>query len=96
MQLRDNKQISNNTLVELAEIVLKNNIFEFDEKTFRQVHGTAVGTRFAPLYAILFMADLEEKIVSAFKKKPVIWWRYIDDIFFNWEHGEEYLDKFLN
>ena len=26
----------------------------------------------------------------------MIWWRYIDDIFFVWEHGEESLEKFLN
>ena len=34
LELRDNKQISSDTLIELAEIVLKNNIFEFDEKKF--------------------------------------------------------------
>ena len=36
LELRDNKQISSDTLIELAETVLKNNIFEFNEKTFRQ------------------------------------------------------------
>ena len=61
LELRDNKQISSDTLTELAEIVLKYNIFEFDEKTFKQVRGTAIGTNFAPPYAILFMADLEAK-----------------------------------
>ena len=96
MELRDNKQILSNTLLELAEIVLKNNIFQFDEKTFKQVRGTAIGTKFAPPYAILFMADLQEKILSASEKKPMIWWRYIDDIFFIWEHGEESLEKFIN
>ena len=96
MELRDNKHISSDTFIELAEIVLKNNIFEFDEKTFKQVRGTAIGTKFAPPYAILFMADLEEKILNAFEEKPMIWWRYIDDIFFIWEHGEESLEKFLN
>ena len=80
-ELRDNIQISSDTLIELAEIVLKNNFFEFDQKTFKQVRGTAIRTRFAPPYAILFMADLEEKILNAFEQKPMIWWRYIDDIF---------------
>ena len=73
MELRDSKQISSDTLIELAKIVLKNKIFEFDEKTFRQVRGTAIGAKFAPPYAILFMADLEEKTLSAFEKKPMIW-----------------------
>ena len=81
-ELRDNKQISSDTLVERPEIVLKNNIFQFDEKTFKQVCGTAIGTKFARPYTIFFMADLEEKILHASEKKPMIWWRYIDDIFF--------------
>ena len=95
LETRDNKQISSDTLTELAEVVLKNNIFEFDEKTFKQKRGTAIGTKFAPPYAILFMADFEEKMLESFEKKPMIWWRYIDDIFFIWEHGEESLKVFI-
>ena len=45
---------------------------------------------------LLFMDDLEEQIISAFEEKPMIWWRYIDNIFFIWEHGEESLEKFLS
>ena len=26
----------------------------------------------------------------------MIWWRYIDDIYYIWEHGEESLETFLN
>ena len=96
LELRDNKKISSDTLIELADIVLKNIFFEFDQKSFKQVRGTAIGTKFAPPYAILFMADLEEKILNAFEEKPMIWWRYIDDIFFVWKHGEESLEKFIN
>ena len=61
------------TLIELAEIVLKNNNFKFDEITFKQLRGNAIGTKFAPSYAFLFMADLEEKILNAFEEKPMIW-----------------------
>ena len=42
------------------------------------------------------MADLEDKILSAFEEKPMMRWRYIDDIFFIWEYGDESLEKFLN
>ena len=52
--------------------MLKNNIFEFDGKTFKQVRGTAIGTKFAPLYDFLFMGDLELKIINAFEEKPMI------------------------
>ena len=41
------------------------------------------------------MADFEEKMSESFKKKPIIWWMYIDDTFFIWEHGEEYLTVFI-
>ena len=50
-------------------IYQNNNIFESDTKTFREVRGTAIGTKFAPQYAILFMVYLEEKILSAFEEK---------------------------
>ena len=95
LETRDNKQISSDTLTELAKVVLKNNIFEFDEETFKQNPGTAIGTKFASPYSILFMADFEEKILESFEKKPMIWWRYIDDIFFIWEHGAESLKVFI-
>ena len=36
LETKDNKQISSDTLAELAGVVLKNKIFEFDEKTFKQ------------------------------------------------------------
>ena len=52
------------TLIELAELVLKNNIFEFSDKTWKQIRGTASGTKFAPSYARHFMAALEEKILK--------------------------------
>ena len=81
-ELRDNKQISSDTLIELAEIVLKSNIFEFDEKSFKQVRRTEVGIKFTPLYVILFMADLEEKLLNAFGEKPMIWGRYKDIFLF--------------
>ena len=74
METRDNKQIS--YVLErsvLAEVVLKNNILEFDGKTFKQKRGTVIGTKFAPPYAIPFMTDFEEKILESFGKKPMIW-----------------------
>ena len=58
------KKVTTETLVELSEIVLKNNIFQFNEKTLKQLRGTAIGTKFAPSYGILFMADLEERILK--------------------------------
>ena len=78
MDSRIDKQVTADTLIELLELVLKNNIFEFFDKTYKQIRGTAIGTKFAPPYAVLFMAALEEKILNKVKKKPNVWWRYVD------------------
>ena len=67
--------VSTDTLVELAELILKNNIFNFNEKTLNQKRSTAIGTKFAPPYSILFMAELEEKIIEIVDNKPYLWWR---------------------
>ena len=69
LETRENKQILSDTLPELAEIVFKNNIFKFNEKTFKQKHGTAIATDFVPPYAILYMVDLKEKLLEIFGKK---------------------------
>ena len=66
---RDKKDVSTDTLVELAELVLKNSIFNFNKRTLKQKRGTTA--------------------------KPYLWWRYIVDIFFILEHGEEKLRDFV-
>ena len=44
LDLRHEKDVNISILVELAEVVLKNNIFIFKEKTLKQNRGTAIGT----------------------------------------------------
>ena len=70
MDSRVDTQVTTNTLIELAKLVLKNNIFEFSDKTYKQICGTAITAKFAPPYAILFMAASEVKILSKIRKKP--------------------------
>ena len=50
----------------------------------------------APPYAIIFVGDLEERFQQNCSFKPLVWWRYIDDIFLLWHHGEEKLKEFLD
>ena len=95
LEKREDKSISTESLVVLAECVLKNNVFEHNSRFFRQIQGTAIGTKMAPPYAILFMSNLEETFLATSPYKPFIWWRFIDDIFMIWQHGEEKLKEFL-
>ena len=42
------------------------------------------------------MAVLEEEILESIIKKLWMWWRYIDDIFMIWYHGENQLKQFID
>ena len=95
LETREDKSISTETLLELCELVLKNNIFEHNGRIFKQKRGTAIGTKLAPPYAILFMDSLETGFLESSQLKPLVWWRYIDDIFLIWQHGEDSLKEFL-
>ena len=59
---RLDKQVRADTLTEIAELLLKNKIFEFSDKTYKEICGTTIDRRFAPPNAVLFTAASEEKI----------------------------------
>lgn len=83
-------------LVRLAEIVLRYNHFTFNGKFYTQISGTAMGTRFAPSYAIIFMHFFENELLSTAPNRPLCWFRFIDDIFFIWTHGIVALQEFMD
>ena len=62
---------------------------------FKQLQGTAIGNKFTPPYAILFMGYLEDKILNSFVEKPLVLWHYLDDVFMIWQHGEEKFKEFF-
>ena len=95
LEQRSDKKVSSTDLVNMAEFVLKNNYFEFDTKVHQQISGTAIGTKFAPPYACIFMDKVENEFLETQTIKPLVWLRYIDDIFFIWNESEEKLETFL-
>ena len=86
---------SNESLVELLRMVLTKNNFQFNGTNYLQIGGTAMGTKVAPSLANLFMEKLEKEMTQSYYLKPKIWYRYIDDIFYIWEHGEDELEKWI-
>ena len=51
--------------------------------------------KMAPSYANLFMGKFEENALADASHSPLIWWRFIDDIFLLWTHGEDLLNSFI-
>ena len=79
---REEKKISTEDLVKMAEFVLKNNYFEFNGQVKHQISGTAIGTKFPPTYACIFRDEIETKFLQTQEFQPLAWFSYIDDIFF--------------
>lgn len=79
---------SDEHILKLLELGLKNNDFVFNDEFFLQISGTAMGKKFAPSYANIFMANWEEEALEKCYQKPTMYLRYLDDIFLIWDHGE--------
>ena len=97
------KRFSKEFILESIKVILENNNFYFNDIMFNQVRGTAIGTKFAPTYATLVLAYLEEMLYSQteieFDKELADyikdnWKRFLDDCFILWSKGEENLKKF--
>ena len=81
----NNPPIPTNYIKEMLRLIRKENFFQFNRKNQLKIHGTAMGTKMAVAFANIFMADLETQIRSKSIMKPMIWKRYIDDIFSFWD-----------
>ena len=69
--------------------------FEFNDRFRKQKEGTAIGIKYAPPYAIIFMTALGKEILESLLKKTWLRWRYIDDIFMICHRGENKLNNLL-
>ena len=99
LEQRNNKKIPSKILKSLILLVLKCNVFRFGSVFYEQIMGTCMGTPMAPNYPNLFMDKFENEMIESYRQKtglsPLVWYRYIDDIFFVWLHGSEQLDDFI-
>ena len=84
----------NLSIIRLLEMVLKKNNFQFNGNNYLQVGGTAIGTKAAPSFAIIYMGSFEDEYVYTYHLQPLLFIRYIDDIFMLWQHGIDELEIF--
>ena len=55
-----------------------------------------MGTRKAPNFSDDFLAEFEDLFVYPYEDQPLLWVRFLDDIFCIWTAGRAKLDKFFN
>ncbi|KAJ1188079.1 hypothetical protein NDU88_004844 [Pleurodeles waltl] len=76
-------------LLDLTRLVLENNVFLHDGRWYRQCQGVAMGAKFSPSYANLYMGQFEKKHLWSncppdLTEHILYWGRYIDDILAIW------------
>ena len=83
-------------LLELLELNLTQNDFEFNNKYYLQIKGTAMGKRFAPSFANIYMSLWEHTALHKCRQQPSHYYRFLDDIFGIWPYSEEDFKEFIN
>ena len=84
MRVNNYGEYKRTTVLEFMKLVFTCNNLTFQGNHYIQQTGTAMGTRMAPTYANLYMGLLEEQLLEQTTLKPLVWFRFIDDIFFLW------------
>ena len=96
LQHSDPLPFSKITTKRLLNFVLKENYFSFNQTIYHQITGVAMGTPIAPTLACFFMHHIETSFFATQQLLPLIYKRYIDDIFLVWTHGPDTFQTFFN
>jgi hypothetical protein len=83
-------------VLETGPVCLGTRYFQLDEKFFQQKDGMAMGSSLSPIVSNIFMGHFEKLALDSAQYKPLLWLRYIEDIFVVWPHGSERLQNSLN
>jgi hypothetical protein len=76
-------------------ITLTRNDFLFDSSFFLQTSGCAVGRKYSPAYADIHLADWEHNALLKCPIRPLMYFRYFDDIFGLWDKSEREFLHFI-
>ena len=95
LEERSEGSIPTDELLEIIELVLDNNNFQLgDNKNYVQTDGIAIGSRLGRNFACTYMGAWENELLTRANFRPLKWYRFIDDIWGIWTHGEEALRDF--
>jgi len=81
-------------ILKLLEITLKGNDFAFNNEFYLQTCGTAMGKKYAPALANIYLQYFDFMAMNGFRIKPSFYKRYLDDIIMIWPGTTEDLKEY--
>ena len=96
LEIRQVQSPPTDCLLEAVELCSLNNNSQFGNLNFLQCMGTAKGPKNACSYADLVMGEIDELAKNRHEIKPMLLWRYRDDIVDIWVHGLPKLLEFTD
>ncbi|CAF4227569.1 unnamed protein product, partial [Rotaria sordida] len=88
--------LSINTIIRLACLVLDTNCFVFDNKYYKQIRGGAMGSPFTMTLANIYMYEWEQSLIQHQQIRNELYGRYIDDIFMTSNESIENIKALLD
>lgn len=88
-------KISGKAIAEMIRFVMDNNYFSFQDNTYQQQGGLAMGTASAPVLANIYAARYERRLGVMNHSGVLLYNRYIDDILCIFQGTREELVAFL-
>ena len=86
------------SFLDLIRLCVSSTVFSFNGEGFKQKFGVAMGSPLSPILANLCMEFLETEILENCPPsiKPIMWVRYVDDIFLVYKGNDDQFQEFLN
>ena len=79
--LGQRSKLSIDDIIKLLRFTLSNSYFTFNNETYKQIHGCAMGSPVSPIVANLCMEEIEELALCQTDTPPKKWFRSMDDVF---------------
>ena len=84
------------TILELVRLVLKNQMFLFRKRVYRQVKGGSVNSPLTTLLANIYLFFWQADLVKALVDKDEVFGRCLDEVFLTWNGSNDALRSLLN
>ena len=99
LEARRIKKIPTEDLLELGDMVLRSNEFQYEGERHIQKEGTAIGSKMGKNYACAYMGKWEEEVgskaMAQLGKRAKVWFRFVDDVWGIWSGTKEEFLRFV-